>query len=388
MSDGPALLRARGGNLSPNPKVTLRRLVAPTITVVLLLMAAVVPSIMASGGRPDVAVLPPDEEDAIREEERLYELDPTINVVDHEPNNACSGAHSWPLLSTGLTKGKLTKDDLQDWSSVFLLRTESLAASASKGVVLLESAPDCGTPTTAAQLDAETNAWMPLRISFPSDPESFEGYHLEYKVSANDAGTGGDLWHEPGPTFTVNAMPESVDPRERISYPGSLPNRGDEPLGPDIDWFRVTTGLAQNPDGQGESLNLGLLNVYFSPDCYTGQTSFTLVQSDGSTPISLTETACGPVLKSCIAASFSVVYAKLEADRQTRTLASYDFAAEVSPLALVSLEDGVEVTSIDQPWCDPVTPTVLAAAAGASGEPWGVMDKHGRVVARVNTGSP
>ena len=394
MSDGPALLRTRGGNLSPNPKFTLRRLVAPTLTIAALLMVAVLPSIMAAGGEPDAKVLRPDADDvpggAGADEQLLYEADPTPNVVDHEPNNGCTGAYPWPPRSTGLTKGKLGTTDAEDWSRVELYRTESLVASTPKGVVTLESAENCGEALFlgGAVADVTDNGWVPLRVSAS---DTFEGYHLEYQIKANDASTGADLPDDPSGAFTINALPESMNPREVDLKTGSVSYRLDA-LGPDKDWFRVNTGLAQAPDTQNvdtDDLNLGLLTVYFNSDCYTGQRGFTLFQADSATPITDTVWGCGPMLASCIAASFSAVYAKLEEDHDSGG-AGYDFFAAISPLSVVSLEGGVETTVLDplQPWCDPLTPLALAAAAGTSGEPWGVMDKHGRIVAKVNNGSP
>lgn len=343
-------------------------------TVCLVFFLALVPisapSTLAAGGGAGVSVNPSHDGSG-------GGSDPNSVVDRNEPsNNDCGGAENWRGRTADTSSGIAGWKDPADWSVVELYRTESMTAQVAKGHAVVSYAPYCGADTTlAAPLNVQANGRYPIQVS-PTIGTA--AYIVEYAVTPNDAsGPGTDVGNLAAAAFYYNAMPRSMNPREHFFVSGSLPNRPD--LGADQDWFRIGTGMAHALE-PGD-LTLGLLTVTFSADCNGGSYRLSLVSGDGLRDILKASPGCGTQQLSCIAAGFSPIYAKTEVLSGRGT--GYDFSADLSPLYVVSVTSGdVTVINPTQPWCDQLTPIVLGLA-NAGGGATDLLDREGRVVARV-----
>jgi hypothetical protein len=331
------------------------------------------------------------------------------NIVDHvEPwNNYCSTSEPWRGLTRDSSVGHVGGPaDRYDWSSVWLYRTESLTPSITRGPAVAQFALDCAQPpATGTLFGAPQDAAYYLRASSPTNNHA--SYTLHYEITPNDANTGADVSNTAQGAYPINVL-ASTDATSHYYVSGALPNRADQPLGPDADWYKINPGLPYaNPprkecvglDWQAcldlsrwvprwtplDSVSLGLLTVTFTPDCDTSSTfQFALLENDAQTQIGHPQVGCGTMKQACIALSFSPasgVFAKAEVVHPSPG-GGYDFSADLSPLYIINPNDGqVTLPSLDQPWCNPLVPLALSETnPGAS-----VVDKAGNVLAQIPT---
>jgi hypothetical protein len=303
--------------------------------------------------------------------------DPNSLVDRIEPENTvCDGAEAWPSLTIATSSGIVGWKDPADWSIVELYRTETMVAHVIDGDAGVAYAPDCASePGLTAPMIVSRNGLHRIQVT---PAVSTATYTLEYTITANDAGrVGTDIGNTPATSHYYNALPKSSDPRDHFAITGSLPNRDD--FRNDQDLIHIGTGMAHMLDPN--EFTLGLLTVTFTPDCNGGTYSVALVGPEGEEMPGLSAVeGCGKMQRSCIAAAITPVYARLTAESGRGT--GYDFSADLSPLYVVSISNG-DVSHIEptQPWCDPVTPTLLGLMAG----PTGIVDKQGQYVAKVTS---
>lgn len=306
-----------------------------------------------------------------------------FNVVDRtcSTNDNCGGAEAWPIRTAGTSTGHVGGEhDRQDWSSVEMYRTETLVPTVASGFVVEQGGLTC-TPSAIPSLYAEQNGWYTLRVS----SSTHAPYTLHYDIVANDATSGKDVGNTPGDAWFINALPKSLNPTHSpVVYKGSLPNRDDQVLGPDQDWYRIGSTLAAASDPtETKGPAVGLLTVEFTPDCNSGDYLFGFYEEDGLTPIGTPMQGCGHMAKSCITTGATPVHAQMAVTARTGT--GYDFTAELVPLYLVDLSDGIPRSYLfpGEPWCDSLVQDVLEAASGLEpGTDVGLVTPEGLVVAR------
>lgn len=304
-----------------------------------------------------------------------------LNLVDQtcSANDACDGAESWPVKTTGTSEGHVGgAHDPQDWSRVEVYRTETLTAGVTTGFAVEQAGTGC-TPSDISLLYADQNGWYKLRVA----ADVAAPYTVTYDISANDALSGKDVGNTLGDAWLVNALPRSLDPSQQtFVYKGSLPNREDQIQGPDQDWYRIGSSLAAASDPtDAEGPAIGLLTIRFSPDCNGGEYAFSLYGPDGLTEVGTSLPGCGPSEKACVTTGLSPVHARFAVTSGRGT--GYDFTADLVPLYLVDLDDGVQRPHLDpeQPWCEELVASVVEAAGWRSGAHVGFVDAAGVVVA-------
>jgi hypothetical protein len=305
-----------------------------------------------------------------------------FNLVDKtcSANDVCGGAETWPLRDSGTSTGNVGGEyDTQDWSRVEVYRTETLVTPPLTGFVVEQGGVSC-TPSETASLYAAQNGWYNVRISASAHAR----YTLQYRITANDALSGKDVGNTVGDAWFINALPKSTDPTQTLVYKGSLPNREGQLAGPDQDWYRIGTSLAALSDPtQTQGPAVGLLTVEFTADCHGGTYTFGFYAEDGQTKVGTLMQGCGPMAKSCITTGATPVHAKMAVTDKTGT--GYDFTAELVPLYLVDLSDGIPRPYLypEEPWCDSLAQTVLEAAEGFEpGTDLGLVNSQGVVIAR------
>ena len=308
-----------------------------------------------------------------------------LNIVDLtcSANDDCGGVERWPIRTVAQSTGNVGgEDDPRDWSSVELYRTETLVLTGSNGLVV-ESGIGCST-SIGSSLYATQNGWYDVKVS----SELHAPYSLKHEVFANDALSGTDAGDTKGDAHFISALPRTLDPTRSVTYKGSLPNRENPPIGPeqDRDWYRIGTNLAALSDPtstQGPAI--GLLTVTATIDCNGGDYSLSFYGPDAFVPVSR-HAACGAIEHSCITSGVFPVHAVFAAEQGRGT--GYEFNADLLPLYLVNLDDGVPRPHLmpEQPFCDLVTPALLQAAGWVPGTHVGFVNADGIVVAstRVN----
>lgn len=323
--------------------------------------------------------------------------DTTSDIVDKcadEPgNNECGGAVPWPTGWSGTSTGNVgpTDTDPGDWSQVYVYTTETLTPAASGGTDPIEVGTDCtGSFLAASSIYSSTDG--PVYMHATPATGGKAAYTVGYSLTSNDAFTGKDVGNDYATSDPINAIPESTDPSEHDLYQGALPVRPDPVTGTptkDQDWYRIhanlgpLTGVSSVGSVGTDGAALGLLTVYFKPNCDGGIYSLQLFQGDGTTPINQPVYGCGsPIMRSCIATGAAPVYAQLAIPPGSTAGTSYKFSADLSPAYVVNLDDGIHRTFLDpaQPWCDSLTPTILSLL-GLFGEHLGVVNANGEVIA-------
>ncbi len=324
---------------------------------------------LGGGGNPPPPPPPPTCDDS---------LTGLVDRCVNEPaNNDCAGAIQWPLEQTASSTGYVGgKADPADWSSVWLVRTESLTLT---GDTVQYATPNCALLdiTYGGNVNVGDDAWYPMKVTSGA---AGTPYTLNTGIVPNDAGMGTNQpgGYDIGNTFQsaldYSAFPSDTITKDVLAIKGGLPNRA--PLGPDQDWFRVhTIAASQDPGG----IALGLLTATFTPDCnaYSSRYEFSLIAPDGSSSVATTH-GCGAMQQSCIALSLEPVYVKTAVD-ENHLGGGYSFSADNSPLHLVTNPGGIVANQY--PWCDPLAPLIL----GLTSAGMGVANDHGQVVAMVTT---
>jgi hypothetical protein len=307
-----------------------------------------------------------------------------VDPCTSEPaNNACGGAVQWPLDQTATSTGHVGgQTDPADWSTAWLVRTETLGATATATDAAMDSstplpiqyaAPngDCSPydVTYTGNDNVDANGWYPMKVA-DSTPNT--AYGISIGITPNDAGkTKFDIGNNAQAALDYAAFPTDTITKDVVVITGGLPNRA--PLGPDQDWFRLHT--ITNPADPTSTPAIGLLTATFTPDCDGSTYEFALIQPDGSSPVARSMDSCGEMQQSCIALSTDPVYAETAVGRASLG-GGYTFSADVSPLHLVSLAAGAQIVN-EYPWCNPLVPMVL----GLVGNGMGVADAHGTIVA-------
>ena len=336
------------------------------LVLVLAVYASVPPSSAVGGGDAQGQVKVPGDGAA----------SPPDNGPNEPENDGCEGALKLPTLTHGMRDDMLGSTDPGDWFTVELYRTETLASSAG-GVAVVTFADSCSydaIPDAPTMVSANDD--YALLVSAGTGP-----YKLAWDITSNDANAAG---YDIGDTFAnghpVSAMP-SYAPQVPIS--GSIPNRGDQPLGPDQDWFRLNTPLLEMPTSGETNLALGLLTAVFVPDCNGGTYYLQLYQEEGLTPVGSRQGGCGtPLTSSCITMGLSAVHAQVWVDPYAKGT-GYEFMASTSPLYFVWIDENNLPTTgnldPDKPWCNPIVPLLLSLLPSGNA----LVDQTGRVVAVI-----
>lgn len=309
-----------------------------------------------------------------------------LNVIDRTcaGNDSCGGAEAWPVRTTATSSGNVGgTGDTADWSKVLVYRTETLVvhATVEQGDGLaIETGFDCAM-ALGTSISAGASGWHEVKLSsIPQTP-----YSVTYTILANDARSGDDADDTGTHPWFISAIPYDVT--RPITYAGSLPNRENPPLGPeqDQDWYRIGTNLAAASDPtntQGPAV--GLLRITVNIDCGPGTYTFNLYTAEGIFPIEDQFQGCGFHERTCITSGVFPVTARFAVRSGSGT--GYDFTADILPLYLVNLNDGVPRTYLDpgKPFCDLATPAVLEAAGWAPGTDVGFVDSDGLIVAKAH----
>lgn len=228
------------------------------------------------------------------------------NKVDQaEPtNDACAGAEPWDLLFVDKSGGSAGGQDLADWSSVPLLRTENVTATVSSAVVQIAD-PACtawmsGTPSTS--WSALRDGLHFLRVT-PTEAGTPHAYVLGYVISPNDANSGIDVGDSIGDAYAAVATPDGME----VVYYGGLAKR-DRVL--DEDWYRIHVPLPI-PGGDEVDVPAALVTVNLRAECATSGATFILADAEGR-PLFQPATSCGnSVRRSCVALGPSYVHVQL-----------------------------------------------------------------------------
>lgn len=321
------------------------------------------------------------------------DVTPPANIVDHEPNNDCGSAYPWPVATSGISGGSIGGGDNADWSSVKLLKTETLTAKTS-GATLVEAArPGCGgtsLPTVTADAD-QAHFLKATSLAGSSTP-----YTVEYTITPNDAGTqldvGGTAVAALTTTVIVGAEPAPIE--------GGLPKR--EGIA-DEDWYRVEV-VAPVTDLQQVELPIALVTASFTATCqYGAPGTIQMIGEDGVISATRPEGSCGSEIRqSCIAFGGSKVYVRTVAGSPDDRLdvnwkvagTSYQLRVSASPLQfasiryedVVSFQEKVMAGQLEEaaaslstlvgtstfhpstPWCNPLAPVLMPTALDAWAE--------------------
>lgn len=300
---------------------------------------------------------------------------PPDSGLNEPANDVCDGAIPMEVLTHGTYADRLgiSTPDPADWAAVSLLRTESLSAAAGGAASVLYAEPCDTLPLPTPPTMVGESGYYELQVTGAGP------YELAWTTTPNDNFVAGyDIGHTTLSALPFNALPTSMP---QLSVFGGLPARADQPLGPDKDWFRLNTPLAEVPTN-GTNVTLGLLTAILDADCYDGLAQLQFYQANGILPIGDVQMGCH-LTQSCISLGLSAVYAEASTMERGRAGTGYEFSASVSPLYFVWLDQdtgSITLGNLAQDlWCDPLIPTLIGIL------PFGnaLVDANGSVVALV-----
>ena len=312
-----------------------------------------------------------------------------LNLIDRtcSANDSCGGAEAWPLRATASSSGNVGgSGDTADWSQVEVYWNEGLAVDGSLAAdtedgLAIESGFGCSTSLTS-WLTADHNGLYQIKVSSAVQSP----YTLNFHIVSNDAVPGQEVGSTPADAYPVSALPNSLDPTRSITYKGSIPNREIPGIGPEMDHdlYRISTNLAALSDPtHTEGPAIGLLTVTAYIECNGGTYEFGFYGPDGIMPIHVWPT-CGSIEASCITSGVLPVHAMFATTKRTGT--GYQFNADLIPLYLTNLNDGVPRPYLlpSSPFCDLATSAALEVAGWVPGADLGLVNPDGLVVASTH----
>lgn len=324
--------------------------------------------------------------------------DPNSLVDKIEPgNNNCSTPEVWPLSGNiGTSSGVFNSSDTADWSSLGVLRTETLQGSAVGAAVLAYAG--CSA-IGAVEVEAEADADYLLRAS-PTATVLYGvpvKYQIDYKILPNDASQHRDLGTDAGTAHRIEVFVNGP----QTPFFGGLPNRGFQG---DEDGYLIDIPVPLTVQSGSAVIPAALVTVHFRATCslddmnLRGVGALQLFDLNGN-KLLLPEESCGALIhQSCVALGHTTVLAKaFIPDPATVSVrgTSYDISATASPIGILwtdtnnlgpyatyaaemaaagrldDARDGsssvVDVSTFNAqaPWCSPTAPMLLSTLADA-----------------------
>lgn len=321
--------------------------------------------------------------------------DPLSLVDKIEPdNNNCHTPEAWPVSGNSMTSsGVFNSTDPGDWSSVGVLRTETLQGTPVKAKVSTFKADShCTAPGTDVEAEADADYLLhatPVGAVLYGQPVQ---YGLTYTILPNDAGQHRDLGTD---ASTAHRLEVFVNGPETPVF-GGLPNRD---LKGDQDGYLIDVPVPLTIQSGSPVVPAALVTVHFRTACSVpgAAGALQLFDLNGGALLPWEDSCTTPVHQSCVALGHTTVMAKVFTPNpggSPRRGTSYNVSATASPIGILwadpnnagpyatyaadaaaagRLDDArsgsssvVDISTFEAsaPWCSSTAPALLSALTG------------------------